>query len=126
MRAAVAAKPSPLDTRSSEILALLQKLQLKRNWRTPADALRDVAKLIACGGLGKVARKVRPKPDRAPASRDKQAKVKGRLPHGSEYHAMWDGLDWIVTLTVPGGRILDGKGNGLFRLLSELDDLFRS
>src|SRR5262245_43625949 len=50
----------------------------------------------------------------------------GRLPHGSEFHAVYDAESktWSGTLTVDG-TVFTGKFDGVFRLMHELDNKYR-
>jgi hypothetical protein len=50
----------------------------------------------------------------------------GRLPHASEFHAVYDAetKTWSGTLTIEGA-VFTGKFDGVFRLMHELDNKYR-
>lgn len=60
-----------------------------------------------------------PKPPRPAAQ--------ARLPHGSTFHVSYDADAgrWSGSLAVPGAGEFTGTATGVFRLLSELDNLYR-
>jgi len=63
--------------------------------------------------------------------RDLRVLRRGRLPGGSEFHAVQNpaGTEWIVTLTipVPGGKALQFSvlGTGYFKTCEKCDDAYR-
>lgn len=67
------------------------------------------------------------KPASAPTdARDQRFAARGRLPEGSYYEmAGWDGTVWRTSLTVPGAPTFVGTHSGLFRLLENLDTMYR-
>jgi len=59
-------------------------------------------------------------------NRDKKMASKGRLPLGSSFDLRWNGAEWHGVLTVPGFAPFVSSNNGVFHLLTILDDRFRA
>lgn len=100
--------------------------------RLAALTVRDLdAKPKVVVQPAKPRKKKPPKPDRSPDGRDRVFNKKGRLPDGSTFHANWDASQGLwsgrLAVTTEGGmQAFDGKSDGLFKLLSQLDDQYRA
>jgi hypothetical protein len=64
----------------------------------------------------------------SPEGRSAKLAERGRLPDGSEHATIWNAerQEWTGTLSVPGFPVFHAKANGVFRLLSNLDDCYRN
>ncbi len=61
------------------------------------------------------------------SARETQHKIKGRLPDGATFHAVYDATTqkWTGTLEIPGAPIFGEKANGVFWCMSNLDNKYR-
>jgi hypothetical protein len=117
----------------TEISARLDKMRAKQKANLSPQA--DAPPTIKPSSATVVSEQPKPKKKRrshlTPAHRDSIHQQKGRLPDGSRVEALYDAASqkWTGKLSVPAlGTVqtFEGKGDGLFGLLSWLDDQYRA
>lgn len=69
-----------------------------------------------------------PPKKRTPAGRDRVHREKGRLPDKASFLVIYDaGREmWVGNMTIPGLPTLSGEASGVFSLIANLDDTYRT